>query len=122
MKIVVIGGTGLIGSKLVEKLREAGHEPLAASPATGVSTLSAEGLAEALQGAHVVVDVTNAPDGDDAAVMEFFQRAAGVEVTTVRYDGITHDFMMLNPLSATNATRAAVAQAIAVLRDALRSV
>ena len=61
MKIVVIGGTGLIGSKLVEKLRDAGHEALAASPDTGVNTLTGEGLAEALEGAQVVVDVANTP-------------------------------------------------------------
>ena len=73
MKIVVIGGTGLIGSKLVEKLRAEGHEAVAASPDTGVDTVTGEGLAEALQGAQVVVDVSNAPDLDDAAVMEFFQ-------------------------------------------------
>jgi len=73
MKIVVIGGTGLIGSKLVEKLRRSGHEPLAASPDTGVNSITGEGLAEALEGAHVVVDVANAPVWDDAAVMDFFQ-------------------------------------------------
>ena len=73
MKIVVIGGTGLIGSKLVEKLRADGHDPLAASPATGVDTITGEGLAEALQGAQVVVDVSNAPDWGDAAVMDFFR-------------------------------------------------
>ena len=73
MKIVVIGGTGLIGSKLVEKLRADGHDPLAAAPATGVDTVTGEGLAEALQGAHVVVDVSNAPDWGDAAVMDFFR-------------------------------------------------
>jgi uncharacterized protein YbjT (DUF2867 family) len=61
MTIVVIGGSGLIGSKLVEKLREDGHEPLGASPDSGVDTLTGEGLAEALEGAQVVVDVTNAP-------------------------------------------------------------
>jgi uncharacterized protein YbjT (DUF2867 family) len=61
MKIVVIGGTGLIGSKLVEKLSEEGHEALAASPDTGVDTITGEGLAEALEGAQVVVDVANAP-------------------------------------------------------------
>ena len=72
MKIVVIGGTGLVGSKLVEKLRRAGHEPLAASPDTGVNTITGEGLASALEGAQVVVDVSNAPVWDDAAVMEFF--------------------------------------------------
>jgi uncharacterized protein YbjT (DUF2867 family) len=76
MRIVVIGGTGLIGSKLVEKLRQAGHEPLAASPDTGVDTITGEGLAEALEGAQVVVDVSNAPAWDDAAVMDFFQTAS----------------------------------------------
>jgi uncharacterized protein YbjT (DUF2867 family) len=73
MKIVVIGGSGLIGSKLVEKLREAGHDPLSASPDSGVDTLTGEGLAEALVAAGVVVDVSNAPVWDDAAVLEFFQ-------------------------------------------------
>ena len=73
MKIVVIGGTGLIGSKLVEKLSADGHDALAASPDTGVNTLTGEGLAEALEGAAVVVDVANAPVWDDAAVLDFFQ-------------------------------------------------
>jgi uncharacterized protein YbjT (DUF2867 family) len=73
MKIVVIGGSGLVGSKLVEKLRQAGHDLLGASPDSGVDTLTGEGLAEALEGAKVVVDVSNAPVWDDAAVLEFFQ-------------------------------------------------
>jgi uncharacterized protein YbjT (DUF2867 family) len=73
MKIVVIGGTGLIGSKLVTKLREQGHEAVAASPQSGVNTLTGEGLAEALKGASVVVDVTNSPSWEDAAVMKFFE-------------------------------------------------
>ena len=73
MKIVVIGGTGLIGSKLVNKLREQGHEAAAAAPNTGVNTLTGEGLAEALTGAAVVVDVSNSPDWEDAAVMKFFE-------------------------------------------------
>ena len=73
MKIVVIGGSGLIGSRLVTKLREQGHETIAASPNTGVNTLTGEGLAEALKGASVVVDVTNAPSWEDAAVMNFFE-------------------------------------------------
>jgi uncharacterized protein YbjT (DUF2867 family) len=73
MKIVVIGGTGLIGSKLVEKLRHGGHEPIAASPASGVDTLTGEGLADAFEAAEVVVDVSNAPDWRDDAVFEFFQ-------------------------------------------------
>jgi uncharacterized protein YbjT (DUF2867 family) len=72
MKIVVIGGTGLIGSKLVPKLREHGHDAIAASPNTGVNTVTGEGLAEALKGASVVVDVSNAPSWEDAAVMKFF--------------------------------------------------
>jgi uncharacterized protein YbjT (DUF2867 family) len=76
MKIVVIGGTGLIGSKLVEKLRKDGHEPLAASPDTGVNSLTGEGLAEALEGAQVVVDVANAPAWEDAAVLDFFLRSS----------------------------------------------
>jgi uncharacterized protein YbjT (DUF2867 family) len=76
MKIVVIGGTGLIGSKLVEKLRDAGHEPLAASPDTGVNALTREGLDEALGGTDVVVDVSNAPAWEDEAVLDFFQTSS----------------------------------------------
>jgi uncharacterized protein YbjT (DUF2867 family) len=73
MKIVVLGGSGLIGSKLVTKLREKGHEAIAASPKSGVNSLTGEGLAEALKGASVVVDVTNSPSWEDAAVMTFFE-------------------------------------------------
>jgi uncharacterized protein YbjT (DUF2867 family) len=73
MKIVVIGGSGLIGSKLVIKLREHGHEAIAASPTSGVNTLTGEGLAEAVKGAAVVVDVSNSPSWEDAAVMNFFE-------------------------------------------------
>jgi uncharacterized protein YbjT (DUF2867 family) len=76
MKIVVIGGTGLIGSSLVEQLRDDGHEPVAAAPNTGVNALTGEGLAEALEGARVVVDVANAPAWDDQAVLDFFQRSS----------------------------------------------
>ena len=72
MKLVVIGGTGLIGSKLVTKLREHGHEAVPASPDTGVNTLTGQGLAEALHGASVVVDVSNSPSFEERAVMEFF--------------------------------------------------
>jgi uncharacterized protein YbjT (DUF2867 family) len=75
MKIVVIGGTGLIGTKLVNNLRHRGQEVVAASPKTGVNTFTGEGLAEALRGAEVVVDVANAPSWEDKAVMEFFQTA-----------------------------------------------
>lgn len=75
MKIVVIGGTGLIGSKVVSLLRGKGHEVLAASPNTGVNTITREGLAEALTGAAVVVDVANSPSFEDKAVLEFFETA-----------------------------------------------
>ena len=73
MKIVVIGGTGLIGSKLVNKLQKQGHEAVAASPNTGVNSITGEGLADALKGASVVVDVTNSPSWEDAAVLKFFE-------------------------------------------------
>lgn len=72
MKIVVIGGSGLIGSKVVQNLRELGHEVLPASPSLGVNTITGEGLAEALLGAEIVVDVTNSPSFEDEAVMSFF--------------------------------------------------
>src|SRR5580704_12221109 len=75
MKIVVIGGTGLIGSKVVALLRQRGHEVLAASPASGVNTLTGEGLPQALAGAQVVVDLANSPSFEDAEVMKFFQAA-----------------------------------------------
>lgn len=73
MKIVVIGGSGLIGSKLVNKLRDHGHEAVAASPTSGVNSLTGEGLADALKGTAVVVDVTNAPSWEDSAVLKFFE-------------------------------------------------
>src|ERR1700739_1076236 len=73
MKSVVIGGTGLIGSKLVNKLREHGHEAVAAAPNTGVNTLTGEGLADVLKGAQVVVDVSNSPSFEDKAGLDFFQ-------------------------------------------------
>ena len=73
MKIVVIGGTGLIGSKVVNILRQRGHEVVAASPSSGVNTLTGEGLAEALKGAQVVVDVANSPSFEDKPSLEFFE-------------------------------------------------
>jgi uncharacterized protein YbjT (DUF2867 family) len=75
VKIVVIGGTGLIGTKLVNNLRERGHDVLAASPKSGVNAFTGEGLAEALTGVQVVVDVANAPSWEDKAVLEFFEKA-----------------------------------------------
>ncbi|HTF31197.1 MAG TPA: NAD-dependent epimerase/dehydratase family protein, partial [Flavitalea sp.] len=73
MKIVVIGGSGLIGSQLVNKLTQLGHEVIAASPATGVNTITGEGLTEVLKGTDVVVDVANSPSFEDTAVMDFFK-------------------------------------------------
>jgi uncharacterized protein YbjT (DUF2867 family) len=90
MKIVVIGGTGLIGSKLVGKLRKDGHEPLAAAPNTGVNTLTGEGLAEALEGAQVVVDVANAPAWGDAEVLDFFQTSSRNVIAAETAAGVGH--------------------------------
>jgi uncharacterized protein YbjT (DUF2867 family) len=90
MRIVVIGGTGLIGSKLVAKLREAGHEAVAASPDTGVNTLTGEGLDEALSGAQAVVDVSNSPAWEDAAVLNFFQTTARNLVAAEAAAGVSH--------------------------------
>lgn len=90
MKIVVIGGSGLIGSKLVPKLRERGHEAVAASPASGVNTLTGQGLAAALEGASVVVDVSNAPSFEDAAVLEFFETSTRNLLAADAAAGIRH--------------------------------
>lgn len=76
MKIVVIGGTGLIGTKLVKNLRERGHDVLAAAPNTGVNSITREGLAQAMDGADIVVDVANAPSWEDKAVLEFFETSS----------------------------------------------
>jgi uncharacterized protein YbjT (DUF2867 family) len=94
MKIVVIGGSGLIGSKLVNKLRESGHDPLAASPDSGVDTLTGEGLAEALEGAQVVVDVSNAPAWDDAAVLDFFLRSSRNVLAAEAAAGVGHHVVL----------------------------
>jgi uncharacterized protein YbjT (DUF2867 family) len=75
MKIVIIGGSGLIGAKTVERLRKKGHEVVAASPKSGVNTITGEGLADALKGADVVVDLANSPSFEDKAVLEFFETA-----------------------------------------------
>ena len=90
MKIVVIGGTGLIGSKLVTKLREQGHETLAASPKSGVNMLTGQGLATALEGASVLVDVSNAPSFEDSAVLEFFETSTGNLLTAESAAGVRH--------------------------------
>jgi uncharacterized protein YbjT (DUF2867 family) len=90
MKLVIIGGTGLIGSKLVTGLREHGHEAVAASPDTGVNTLTGAGLAEVLQGASVVVDVSNSPSFEEAAVMEFFTTSTRNLLTYAAAAGVKH--------------------------------
>jgi uncharacterized protein YbjT (DUF2867 family) len=90
MKVVVIGGSGLIGKKLVAILRRQGHEVLAASPSSGVNSLTGEGLAQALAGANVVVDVTNAPSWEDAAVMAFFDTSTRNLLTAERAAGVGH--------------------------------
>jgi uncharacterized protein YbjT (DUF2867 family) len=90
MKIVVIGGSGLIGKKLVNILREHGHEAVAASPASGVDTLTGAGLAEALKGAQVVVDVTNSPSFEDAAVLKFFETSTRNLLSAETAAGVKH--------------------------------
>jgi len=90
MKIVIIGGTGLIGSKLVGKLRERGHQAVPASPDTGVNTLTGQGLAEALAGADVVVDVSNSPSFEDAAVLKFFETSTGNILAAEAVAGVKH--------------------------------
>lgn len=90
MKIVVIGGTGLIGSKVVAKVAERGYQAVSASPASGVNTLTGEGLAEVLEGASVVVDVSNSPSFDDAPVMEFFETSTGNLVSYEAAAGVEH--------------------------------
>jgi uncharacterized protein YbjT (DUF2867 family) len=90
MKIVVIGGSGLIGSKLVSKLRDQGHEATSASPDSGVNTLTGEGLEEALEGASVVVDVSNSPSFEDAAVMAFFKTSTGNLLAAEAAAGVAH--------------------------------
>jgi uncharacterized protein YbjT (DUF2867 family) len=90
MKIVVIGGSGLIGSKLVEKLVEHGHEAVPASPDSGVNTLTGEGLADVLEGAGVVVDVSNSPSFEDAAVLEFFETSTRNLLEAEAATGVGH--------------------------------
>ncbi|WP_454696326.1 SDR family oxidoreductase [Achromobacter aegrifaciens] len=99
MKIVVIGGTGLIGSNVVQRLRANGHETVAASPRTGVDTLTGAGLAEALVGAQVVVDVSNSPSFEDQAVMAFFQKSGSNLLAAAARAGVEH-FVALSVVGA----------------------
>jgi uncharacterized protein YbjT (DUF2867 family) len=90
MKVVVIGGTGLIGSKVVSMLTEHGHDALAAAPNTGVNTLTGDGLADALSGASVVIDVSNSPSFEDAAVLEFFETSTRNLLAAEAAAGVEH--------------------------------
>ena len=114
MKIVVIGGTGLIGSRLVKDLGGQGHEAVAAAPNTGVNTITGEGLAEALKGASVVVDVSNAPSWDDAAVLKFFETSTRNLLSSEAAAGVKHHVALsvvgTDRLSESGYFRAKIAQ------------
>src|SRR6266403_2728249 len=90
MKIVILGGTGLIGSKVVNLLRAGGHEVVAASPSQGINSITGEGLTEALTGAQVVVDVTNSPSFEDKAVLEFFETSGRNLLAAEAAAGVRH--------------------------------
>lgn len=121
MKIVVIGGTGLIGSKLVQKLRDKGHEAVAASPDTGVNTLTGAGLDDVLQGASVVVDVSNSPSFEDEAVLKFFQTSTRNLLAAEAKAGVKHHVALsvvgTERLSESGYFRAKIAQE-ALIRSA----
>ncbi len=90
MKIVVIGGSGLIGSKVVERLRQRGHEALSATPASGVNTVTGEGLDTAFAGADIVIDLANSPSFEDKAAMDFFENAGRNIFAAEKKAGVTH--------------------------------
>jgi uncharacterized protein YbjT (DUF2867 family) len=122
MKIVVIGGSGLIGSKLVACLREEDHEAVAASPDSGVNTLTGEGLSEALEGASVVIDVSNSPSLEDEAVMEFFTTSTTNLLAAEADAGVRHHVALsvvgTERLSESGYFRAKIAQE-QLIRDSL---
>ena len=121
MKIVVIGGGGLIGSKVVTKLRERGHQAVAASPSSGVNTLTREGLAEVLEGASVVIDVSNSPSWEDAAVMAFFVTSTRNLLTGEAAAGVGHHVALSvvgsDRMTRSSYFRAKIAQVKLVHRD-----
>jgi uncharacterized protein YbjT (DUF2867 family) len=94
MKIVVIGGAGVLGSKVVQKLQDYGHDAIAASPRTGVNSITGEGLSDALTGADVVVDASNSPSFDDDPVMEFFTKSTTNLVAAAKSAGVGHYIAM----------------------------
>ena len=114
MRIVVIGGTGLIGSKLVTRLREQGHDVVAAAPNSGVNTITGEGLAEAVRGASVVVDVSNSPSFEDAAVLAFFETSTRNLLAAEAGAGVGHHVALsvvgTDRLSESGYFRAKIAQ------------
>jgi uncharacterized protein YbjT (DUF2867 family) len=114
MKFVVIGGTGLIGSKVVSRLRDQGHEVVAAAPSTGINILTGEGLDAAMAGTDVVVDLANSPSFEDAAVMDFFQRAGRNVLSAEEKAGVGHHLALsvvgTEKLSASGYFRAKSAQ------------
>src|SRR6059036_2904312 len=114
MKIVVLGGTGLIGSKVVNLLRDRGYEVIAASPSLGINSITGQGLTEALTGAQVVVDVTNSPSFEDKAVLEFFETSTGNVLAAEAKTGVGHHVALsivgTDQLPASGYLRAKVAQ------------
>lgn len=121
MKIVIIGGTGLIGSKTAERLRRKGHEIIAAAPNTGVNTITGEGLAEALVNAEVVIDLANSPSFEDKAVLEFFQTSGKNLTAAEKAAGVRHHVALsivgTDRLPESGYLRAKVAQE-KIIRDA----
>jgi uncharacterized protein YbjT (DUF2867 family) len=124
MKIVVIGGSGLIGSKLVRKLLEHGHQAVPASPDSGVNTLTGEGLAEALDSAAVVVDVSNSPSFEDAAVLNFFETSTGNLLDAEAAAGVGHHVALsvvgAERLSESGYFRAKIAQENLIKRSSIK--
>src|SRR5215217_8139388 len=123
MKIIVIGGTGLIGSKVVTILGERGYEAVPASPNSGVNTLTGEGLAEVLEGASVVVDVSNSPSFEDAAVLQFFQTSTGNLLEAEAVAGVGHHVALsvvgTERLSESGYFRAKIAQENLIKRSSI---
>src|SRR3954470_16430236 len=123
MKLVVIGGTGLIGSKLVNRLREHGHEAIPAAPNTGVNTLTGEGLAEVLKGASAAVDVSNSPNWEDAAVLNFFETSTRNLLSYEAAAGVKHHVALsvvgTERLSESGYFRAKIAQENLIERSSI---
>lgn len=125
MKIVIIGGSGLIGAKTVERLRKKGHEVVAASPKSGVNTITGEGLADALKGADVVVDLANSPSFEDKAVLEFFETAGRNLHAAETAAGVRHHLALsvvgTERLQGSGYFRAKMAQENLIKRSAIPS-